>query len=133
MPRMPSPSCIVYTAADIRRDESDEQVTEFLSYWKKINRGLLPTFVFDSRFTSYEHLSELNSQGVKFITLRRRGSKLLKSVDTLRAVEENFHPPRQTQISQPAGAPVHDCHEGLRRGAAPGGNPRTTVMRSPPF
>jgi hypothetical protein len=74
---------LVYTAADIKREESDEQVTQFLSYWKKINRGLLPTFVFDSRFTTYEHLSELNAQGVKFITLRRRGSKLLKSVDKL--------------------------------------------------
>jgi hypothetical protein len=74
---------IVYTAADIHRDESDEQVADFLTYWKKFNRGLLPTFVFDSRFTSYAHLSELNRQGVRFITLRRRGRKLVVSVANL--------------------------------------------------
>ena len=74
---------IVYTAADIHRDESDEQVTDFLTYWKKVNRGLLPTSVFDSRFTSYAHLSELNRQGVRFITLRRRGRKLVESVANL--------------------------------------------------
>lgn len=74
---------ILYTAADIHRDESDEQVTEFLTYWKKVNRGLLPTFVFDSRFTSYGHLSALNRQGVRFITLRRRGRKLVENVANL--------------------------------------------------
>ena len=74
---------IVYTAADIHRSESDMQVMNFLAHWKKVNRGLLPTFVFDSRFTSYHYLSELNTQGVRFITLRRRGRKLLENIDTL--------------------------------------------------
>lgn len=74
---------IVYSAADINRAESDEQVINFLAYWKKVNRGLQPTFVFDSRFTSYSHLSELNSQEIRFITLRRRGRKLLENVDKL--------------------------------------------------
>ena len=75
---------IVYTAADIHRSEADGQVTNFLAYWKKVNRGLLPTFVFDSRFTSYQYLSELNAQGVKFITLRRRGRKLLDKIESLK-------------------------------------------------
>ena len=74
---------IVYTAADIQRSESDAQVTHFLAYWKKVHRGLLPTFVFDSRFTSYHYLSELNAQGIRFITLRRRGRKLLENTDVL--------------------------------------------------
>lgn len=75
---------IVYSAADINRAESDEQVINFLTYWKKANRGLQPTFVFDSRFTSYRHLSELNNQEIRFITLRRRGRKLLENVDKLK-------------------------------------------------
>ena len=29
---------ILYTAADIHRDEADDQVLEFLAYWNKINR-----------------------------------------------------------------------------------------------
>ena len=92
---------IVYTAADIRRNESDEQVTEFLAYWKKLNRGLLPTFVFDSRFTSYQNLSELNAQGVKFITLRRRGRKLLTGVDTLEPWRKIFIPHAKRKYPNP--------------------------------
>lgn len=74
---------MLYTTADIQRSESDDQVLEFLSYWKRVWRGVKPTLVFDSRFTSYAHLSELNSRDVKFITLRRRGKRLLDKVDTL--------------------------------------------------
>ena len=36
------------------------------------------TFIFDSKFTTYRNLSELDRQGVKFITLRRRGQKLVE-------------------------------------------------------
>jgi transposase len=74
---------ILYTAADIQKQEADDQVLDFLSFWKKARRGLTPTFVFDSKFTSYSNLSILTEQGVKFITLRRRGKKLLDNIDHL--------------------------------------------------
>ena len=75
---------ILYTNADIRRCEADNQVIEFMSFWKQIHRGVKPTLVFDSKFTSYAKLSELNDKhGVKFITLRRRGKKLVDDVDKL--------------------------------------------------
>jgi transposase len=74
---------ILYTAADIQKDESDDQVLNFLSFWKRIQRGTKPTFVFDSKFTTYAKLSELNNQGIKFITLRRRGKKLLDQLNNL--------------------------------------------------
>ena len=68
---------ILYTAADIQREEADDQVLGFLSFWKKVQRGITPTFVFDSKFTTYAKLSELNQQGVRFITLRRRGKNMV--------------------------------------------------------
>lgn len=74
---------ILYTNADIQRSEADDQVTEFMSFWRQIHRGVSPTLVFDSRFTSYAKLSELNAANVKFITLRRRGEKLLSEVANL--------------------------------------------------
>jgi hypothetical protein len=74
---------MLYTTADIRRSEADDQVLEFLSYWRKVRRGIDPTFIFDSRFTTYPKLSQLNAAGVKFITLRRRGENLLRSVEQL--------------------------------------------------
>jgi len=74
---------ILYSAADIRRSESDDQVLQFLAFWKKIRRGVKPTLIFDSRFTTYAKLSQLNAQGVKFITLQRRGDKMLSKIDKL--------------------------------------------------
>lgn len=72
---------ILYTAADIQRKEADDQVLGFLSFWKKVRRGIKPTFVFDSKFTTYAKLSELNRQGIQFITLRRRGKNMLDGID----------------------------------------------------
>jgi transposase len=74
---------MLYTTTDIRRSEADDQVLEFLAYWRKVRRGVDPTFIFDSRFTTYPKLSELNDAGVKFITLRRRGQNLLRGVDEI--------------------------------------------------
>lgn len=74
---------ILYTSADIQRTESNDQVMNFLSFWEKVHRGIKPTLVFDSKFTTYEKLSDLNSQGIKFITLRRRGKDLVDKVDKL--------------------------------------------------
>jgi len=74
---------LLYTAADIRRTEADQQVTEFLDFWRQVKRGAKPKLVFDSRFTNYPVLSELNTRGIKFITLRRRGVALLRQVETL--------------------------------------------------
>jgi hypothetical protein len=72
---------ILYTAADIQRSEADDQILEFLSFWKKTQRGMEPMLIFDSKFTTYANLSELNALGVKFITLRRRGKNLIEGLD----------------------------------------------------
>jgi len=74
---------ILYTAADIKRQEADDQVMSFLSFWKRVQRGIKPTFVFDSKFTTYLKLSALNEQGIRFITLRRRGKNMLDGIEAL--------------------------------------------------
>ena len=74
---------ILYTAADIKRQEADDQVMSFLSFWKKVQRGIKPTFIFDSKFTTYLKLSALNEQGIRFITLRRRGKNMLDGIEAL--------------------------------------------------
>lgn len=74
---------ILYSDADIQRDEADSQVLSFLSFWKGVQRGVKPTLVFDSKFTTYEHLAALDAKGVKFITLRRRGAGMLEKLSKL--------------------------------------------------
>lgn len=74
---------ILYGASDILREEANDQVLSFLSFWNGVHRGMKPMLIFDSRFTTYPILSELNSSGIKFITLRRRGKKLLDRAERL--------------------------------------------------
>jgi len=69
---------ILYTRADIMRNEEAEEVKKFVTYWKKINGGVDETLVFDCKFTAYRVLDELEDDKVKFITLRKRYAKLIK-------------------------------------------------------
>jgi hypothetical protein len=72
---------MLYTASDIQREEADGQVLRFNTYWEALRKGKTPPkFIFDSRLTSYKQLSALNTGGVKFITLRRRGKKLVQDI-----------------------------------------------------
>lgn len=109
---------ILYTAADIHRNEADDQVLSFLKYWQGIQRRIRPTFVFDSRFTTYANLSALNQKGIKFITLRRRGKKLIQSVDKLGPWKRINIPHAKRKFPNPL---VHESHieikdyEGLLR------------------
>jgi hypothetical protein len=85
---------MLYTDADIRKSEADDQVLEFLSFWRKVRRGVEPTLIFDSKFTTYPKLSRLNVADVKFITLRRRGDKMIKAVEKL-AGWQRIHIPHE--------------------------------------
>ncbi len=102
---------LLYTAADIQRSEADAQVTEFLSFWRHVRRGVAPTFVFDSRFTSYPKLSELNAAHVRFITLRRRGESLIKNVESLEGWKRIHIPHEKRKFPNPE---VHESTISLR-------------------
>jgi hypothetical protein len=102
---------MLYTTADIQRSEADDQVLEFLTFWHKVRRGVDPTFVFDSRFTSYPKLALLNDANVKFITLRRRGSSLLRDVDKLEGWQRIHVPHAKRKFPNPL---VHESTIQLR-------------------
>jgi hypothetical protein len=124
---------MLYTSTDIRRFEADDQVIEFLSYWRKVRRGVDPTFIFDSKFTTYPKLSELNEAGVKFITLRRRGEKLMNDVDEIDEWKRIHIPHEKRKFPNPL---VHESTIKLRDYE---GDVRQVVVRvataarSPPF
>jgi hypothetical protein len=69
---------VMYSDADIKRSEADDQVVEFVRFYRRMRRCLPPVLVFDSRFTTYAKLAELDAMGVKFITLRRRSGKMVE-------------------------------------------------------
>ena len=102
---------MLYTPADIQRDEADDQVLAFLSFWKQVRRGVSPTLVFDSRFTTYGNLSRLNDKDVKFITLRRRGGKLLRELSELAPWKRIHIPHVKRKYPNPE---VHESRISLR-------------------
>lgn len=73
-----SSKLVLYADADLMRSETDDAVLDFVAFYKKVRRSLPGTLVFDSRFTSYENLAELDRLHCRFITLRRRGAKLVQ-------------------------------------------------------
>jgi hypothetical protein len=103
---------VLYTDADIKSTEADDQVLEFLSFWNSMRRGVKPTLIFDSKFTSYAKLSELNStHNVKFITLRRRGGKMVDNIDELEGWDKIHIPHEKRKYPNPQ---VHESLVTLR-------------------
>lgn len=76
---------IVYTKADILRKDETKEILNFVNYWKKINGdiNLTETLVFDCKLTTYSILDDLCTDGVKFITLRKRNQELLQQTSAI--------------------------------------------------
>ncbi|MCA1679002.1 MAG: hypothetical protein LC777_08695, partial [Actinobacteria bacterium] len=78
---------MVYANADLTKAEQAREVIAFADYWQKIageDPGLL---VFDSKLTTYKVLSELAERGIRWLTLRERGPKLMRELAALPASE----------------------------------------------
>lgn len=73
-----STDLIIYTKADILRKKETEEILNFVEYWKKIKGDVEDILVFDCKLTKYSVLEKLNSDGIKFITLRKRNSDLVQ-------------------------------------------------------
>lgn len=102
---------ILFSAADIQRSEADDQILAFLSFWRGIKKPMDSTFIFDSKLTTYENLSELNHQKIRFITLRRRGHKLVAEAEKLGPWKRITIPHDKRKYPQPM---VHESRIALR-------------------
>jgi len=75
--------CQVYVNADLLKHEADDEILAFVKFWRKIKGKFRNTLVFDSKLTTYQNLSELDADNVKFITLRRRGKNLVSDLNLI--------------------------------------------------
>lgn len=66
-----------YANSDLRKDQQDDEILQFVRFWKQRTGKLPEELIFDSKLTTYANLHELNRQGVQFVTLRRRGPQLV--------------------------------------------------------
>jgi hypothetical protein len=68
---------MVYANADLTKAEQAREILAFADYWQSVageDPGLL---VFDSKLTTYKVLDELSARGIRWLTLRERGPKLI--------------------------------------------------------
>jgi hypothetical protein len=72
-----------YSNADLRKGEEAEEIFRFVAFWKKHHGENPRHLVFDSRLTTYAHLTRLERAGITFITLRRRSAALLAEIEGL--------------------------------------------------
>jgi transposase len=72
---------LCFAQADIVRAEQNEMALRFVRYWRELT-GVNPDWLyFDSKATTYPVLDQLQREDVSFITIRRRGSRLLRKID----------------------------------------------------
>ena len=81
----PSTGFLSYTDAEMKHRNQSAAVIEFVDFWIE-GRGICPKMlIFDSKFTTYYHLNQLDKSEprIKFLTLRRRGKNLRKEVENI--------------------------------------------------
>jgi len=69
-----------YANAGVPKAEQSDEILRFIEFWER-HTGTRPAeLIFDSQLTTHENLSQLNQQGIGFITLRRRSRKMLADI-----------------------------------------------------
>jgi transposase len=93
-----------YANAALRKNDQNDEILQFISFWKERTGALPGELIFDSKLTTYANLNILNGLDISFITLRRRSKKLLDEIRKkpisawrrieLEAVSRAFRTPR---------------------------------------
>jgi hypothetical protein len=77
--------CLCYANANLTRAEQNGEVLRFVDFWNTATGADPEWLYFDSKLTDYPELSRLNQRGIHFITIRRRGSAILRRLERLPA------------------------------------------------
>ena len=71
---------LCYAKADITKDQQAQMPLEFVDYWQSIT-GVKPNWLYlDSKMTTYGVLDQLRAKDISFVTIRRRGTALLRKI-----------------------------------------------------
>lgn len=81
----PDSGIIDYGNANVLHKNESAIVLEYLDFYTLDNKQNLKYLIFDSKFTNYQNLNQLNQKGIKFITIRRRGKNMVDRLDKIPA------------------------------------------------
>jgi len=71
---------LCYANANLTRDEQPGEALRFVEFWHELTGHDPEWLYFDSKLTTYAELSRLNQRGVHFVTIRRRGARLVQRI-----------------------------------------------------
>jgi transposase len=75
---------LCYSNGQLSKEEAPDEILNFVSFYQS-SHGVLPNcLVFDSKLTTYKNLNVLDKDfGIKFITLQRRGKKIIDHINKI--------------------------------------------------
>jgi len=75
---------LCYSNGQLSKEEAPDEILNFISFYQS-SHGVLPNcLVFDSKLTTYKNLNVLDKNfDIKFITLKRRGKKILENIQKI--------------------------------------------------
>ncbi len=74
---------LVYANADISKATQNREAIEFCDHWKALSGADPKMLVMDQKVTTHDVLGELDTRGIKFLTLRMRSAALLRHIAAL--------------------------------------------------
>jgi transposase len=74
---------MVYSNAELTKAEQAREIIAFADYWQQVSGSDPGLLVFDSKLTTYKVLDELSARGIRWLTLRERGPKLIRDLQAL--------------------------------------------------
>jgi hypothetical protein len=73
--------CLCYSNANLVRAEQNGELMRFVEFWHAIT-GTDPQWLFfDSKLIDYPEMSRVNQRGIYFVTIRRRGTEIIKRLN----------------------------------------------------
>jgi hypothetical protein len=74
---------LCYANANLTRAEQSGEVLRFVDFWHELTGSDPAWLYFDSKVTTYPELCRLNQRGVWFVTIRRRGTAVVRRLRQL--------------------------------------------------
>ena len=82
----PDSGIIDYGDTNVLHKNESTVVLEYLDFYRQTpeeTNNKLRYLVFDSKFTNYENLAKLDDDGIKFVTIRRRGKNVVEKINSI--------------------------------------------------
>ena len=102
---------LVYANADLSKATQNREVITFADHWKAASGSEPAMLVMDQKITTHAVLGELDTRGIKFLTLRMRSPALIQQINTLAPGRLQDDHPGPPGTAQQAPRPRIHCGE----------------------